>query len=489
MAFDDLREWIRDLDERKDLARVRAEVDWDEEIGAITREISSGFGPALLFENIKDYQGSFCRRLFTNGTGTRERVCRMLGVPETTSYRELVRVFKDRFAKPLKPVTVKSGAVKENIIRGDDVDLFQLPVPKWNPQDGGRYICTSASIVTRDPETGALNAGTYRGMIARKNTIGVLLAMTQGWGKHFSKYKNRGQEMPVAVVIGWDQTLFLAASTPVHHPEYEVAGALRGAPVELVKCETSELWVPAAAEIVLEGFISPDPNSYEPEGPFSEYPGYYAGRKTPKHAIRVECITHRTDPIFHGCLTGASPGRTNEGTTWTPATFSAMAWQYLEQAGVPNVTGVWRGKWPELLRVQIRKSHRGHAQQVAAALWGCHLGNYAGKHLIVVDDDIDIHDWEAIEWALCYRLNAGLGDITTFPGTSGSMLDPSVPLEQRDSVKYGHGKWTRVLLDATINWELEPQAQYGGHRYPPVGTAISDNMSATLKRRWKEYGF
>jgi 3-polyprenyl-4-hydroxybenzoate decarboxylase len=149
--------------------------------------------------------------------------------------------------------------------------------------------------------------------------------------------------MSVAIVIGWDQTLFLAASTPVNYPEYEMAG----------------------------------------------------------------------------CLTGATPGRTNEGTTWTPATFSAMAWHYLEQAGVPNVTGVWRGKWPETMRVQIRKSHRGHAQQVANALWGCHLGNYAAKHVIVVDDDIDIHDWEALEWPLCYRVNAGLGDISFCGGTSG----------------------------------------------------------------------
>ena len=132
-----------------------------------------------------------------------------------------------------------------------------------------------------------------------------------------------------------------------------------------------------------------------------------------------------------------------------------MAWHYLEQAGVPNITGVWRGKWPETMRVQIRKSHRGHAQQVANALWGCHLGNYAAKHVIVVDDDIDIHDWEAIEWALCYRVNAGLGDISFFAGTSGSMLDPSVPLEDRNSVKYGHGSWTRVLIDATINWQLQ----------------------------------
>src|SRR6266536_4721520 len=113
------------------------------------------------------------------------------------------------------------------------------------PPDGRPFIMTSASVVTRDPETGRLNAGTYRGMIDKKNTIGVLLAMTQGWGKHFSKYKNRGQEMPVAVVIGWDQTLFMAASTPVNHSEYELAGSLRGEPVELIKCEASDLLVPA----------------------------------------------------------------------------------------------------------------------------------------------------------------------------------------------------------------------------------------------------
>lgn len=326
MAFNDLREWIDDLEKRNDLKRVNAEVDWDEEIGAITREVSSQFGPALLFENIKDYKNTLCRRLFTNGTGTRERVCRFLGVPEKTSYRELVPIFKDRFSKPVKPVSVRNGPVKENIVAGGKVDLFKLPVPKWNPRDGGRYIMTSASVVTQDPDSGIFNAGTYRGMIASKKTIGVLLAMTQGWGKHFSKYKNRGQEMPVAVVIGWDQTLFLAASTPVNRPEYELAGSLRGAPVELVKCETSDLMVPASAEIVIEGFISPDPKTYEPEGPFSEYPGYYAGSKTPKHAIRVECISHRDDPVFHGCLTGASPRRPTR-----------------ERLGRPRRSRRWRG--------------------------------------------------------------------------------------------------------------------------------------------------
>ncbi len=489
MAVKDLRAWIDILEQNKELKRVKAEVDWDEEIGAITREISSQYGPALLFESIKDHRQTLCRRLFTNGTGTKERVCRLLGLSEQTSYRELVLIFKERFSRPVKPVKVDRGPVKENIIKGEAIDLYQFPVPKWNPLDGGRYIMTSASVVTMDPDTQELNVGTYRGMISGKRSISVLLATTQGWGKHFTKYRSRGQEMPVTVVVGWDPTLFMAASTPVNYPEYEMAGSLRGAPVELVKCETSDLLVPASAEIVLEGFISPDPKTYEPEGPFGEYPGYYAGRKTPKHAIRVECITYRNDPIFNGCLTGSSPGRTNEGTTWTPASFSAVAWQYLDQAGVPNVLGVWRGKWPEVMRVQIRKTHRGHAQQVANALWGSHIANYSAKHLIVVDEDIDIFDGEAIEWALAYRVNADMGDISFFPGTSGSMLDPSVPIGERDAVKYGHGKWTRVLIDATINWELEPQEQYGGNRYPPLGTAISPKMVETLKRRWKEYGF
>ncbi len=489
MALKDLREWINALEDKRELKRVKAEVDWDEEIGAITREISSHNGPALLFERIKDYRDSLCRRLFTNGTGTKERVCRLLGLSEETSYRDIVRTLKERFSNPVKPTKVQHGPVKENVISGDKIDLYQFPVPKWNPFDGGRYIMTSASVVTMDPETHLINVGTYRGMISTKRTISVLLAATQGWGKHFSKYKNRGEEMPVAVVLGWDPTLFMVASTPVSYPEYEMAGSLRGSPVELVKCETSPLLVPATAEIVIEGRISPDPKTFELEGPYSEYPGYYGGQKTPKHTIRVECITHRNDPILTGCLTGSSPGRTNEGTTWTPATFSAVAWQYLDQAGVPNVLGVWRGKWPEVIRVQIRKSYRGHAQQVAQALWGSSFANYAAKHLIVVDEDIDIYDWEAIEWALAYRVNAAMGDISFFPGTVGSMLDPSVPIEERNSVKYGHGKWTRVLIDATINWELEPQEQYGGSRYPPLGTAISPKMEETIKRRWREYGF
>lgn len=489
MAFDDLRAWMGFLEQVGELKHIRAAVDWDQELGAITREVSSQGGPALLFENILGHELTICRRVFTNGTGTRGRVCHLLGISPDTPYRHIVDEFRSRFATPVEPVVVANGPVHERVLTGEQIDLHSYPVPKWNALDGGRYIMTSASVVTRDPDSGDLNIGTYRGMIADAHRISTLLATTQGWGKHFVKYVRRGEEMPVAVILGWEPSLFLVASTPLPYPEYEMAGALRRAPVELVQCRTSDLLVPASAEIVLEGRVSPDPNTFEPEGPFGEYPGYYGGRRSPKHTIRVECITHREDPILAGCLTGASPGRGSEVNAWTGATFSAVAWRRLENAGVPGVTAVWRGKWPEIMRVQVRKSHRGHAQQVANALWGSDIANYAAKSLIVVDDDVDIFDAEALEWALAYRVNAAMGDISFFPNTFGSMLDPSVPIGERDAVKYGQGQWTRVLIDATINWELEPQEQYDGQRYPPLATVYSREMAERVRKRWQEYGF
>lgn len=130
MAFKDLRQWIALLEEKGDLKRIVAEVDWDEEIGAITREISSRTGPALLFENIKDHRETVCHRLFTNGTGSKKRICHLLGLPVDTSNRDLVVWLKERFSSPVQPIQVKDGTVKENILKGDAIDLYQLPVPK-----------------------------------------------------------------------------------------------------------------------------------------------------------------------------------------------------------------------------------------------------------------------------------------------------------------------------------------------------------------------
>ena len=490
-TYRDLREYLVLLERRGILKQIQAEVDWDLEIGAITRRVCNAHGPALIFDTIKDYQKSFCRKVLTNTLGTRERVALALGVSGETPYKEIVRVMKERWKKPLSSVVVDTGPVKKNVLHGSAIDLYQLPVPRWHYRDGGRYALTSAATVTRDPDTGLHNVGVYRGMLSQHNTIPMLLSMSQGWGRHLAKYQERGEDMPMAVVIGEDPAIFMSAATPItdtNHSEYEYAGALKQSPIELVKCETSDLLVPAHAEIVLEGKISADPRTFEPEGPFSEYTGYMAGETAPRHTFRVECVTYRDDPIFTGCITSRSPGRRSETQNFTCATFSAVAWMHLEQA-VPGVTAVWSPVVRENLRVQIRKVYRGHAQQVASAVWGAKIGNLAAKHLFVVDEDIDIFDDEAMEWALAFRVNAAMDDVVFFSGTVGSPLDPSIPLEDRDRKKYGLGQWTRVLIDATINWKHEPRPEYGGNRYPPLATDIDPEHDALVKKRWNEYGF
>jgi len=167
-----------------------------------------------------------------------------------------------------------------------------------------------------------------------------------------------------------------------------------------------------------------------------------------------------------------------------------VIWRALELAGVPNVTGVWGPPLAHLtnLRVQIDKIYRGHAKQVAAAVFCIPSAQHRGKNLIVVDKDIDIFDDAAVEWALAYRTNAAMGAIQFFSGTPGSMLDPSTPLSERDVVKYGVGKWTRLFIDATVNWELEPEEQYGGKREPPLCTEIDAKTAELISRRWQEYG-
>jgi 4-hydroxy-3-polyprenylbenzoate decarboxylase len=493
MADRSLREWIAAIERMGQLKKIKAEVDWNLELSTITRRVVNQAGPALLFENVKGYQNTVCQRVFTNGLGSRERTAVALGLSSEASYREIVKVIKERLGKQVAPVIVAAGPVKQNVIRGKDVNLYEFPVPKYNHLDGGRYINTYAGSVTMDPDTKIMNIGMYRGMIGdNEKSIAVLMHRTRHWGRHFTQYERLGKEMPVAVFYGWDPVHIMCAASPLVHPgysEYEIMGSLREEPVELVKCETSDLYVPASAEIVIEGRMSPDPKTFQLEGPFGEYTGFHGGERRPKPVIRVECITHRDDPIYRAFAEGNSPGQRAELQYWAPPMSSAVIWRSLEQAGVPNITGVWGSAITSLmnLRIQIDKLYRGHAKQVAAAVWGLGSQN-KGKNLIVVDKDIDIFDDEAIEWAMAWRTNAEMGDIQFFRGTIGESLDPSTPFDQRDPMKYGAGKSTRVFIDATVNWDLEPQEQYGGRREPPLCTDTLPEITDLVSRRWKEYG-
>lgn len=492
MAYKDLREWIDKLEQEGELKRIKAKVDWNGEIGAITRRIYDRKGSALLFENIKDYTDGRCRRLFTGGLATQGRVAMMLGLPKNAGPAKMIELARQRFKERVEPITVDSGPVKENIIKESAINLYDFPVPKWHHKDGGRFINTFTGVVTKDPETGIFNLGMYRGTIKAENRITVPIVPTKGWGIHYAKYGKMGKPMPVAVVIGWEPVKGFMASAGISQNinEYDVMGAIRGEPVPLIKCETSDLMVPAWAEIVLEGFISPDRKTWEVDVTGGDYTGHYALQHRPTPVIRVECITHRNDPIFRGTLEGIGPGHPNEDSAMCQISHSANVWNALEKAEVPGILDVYllpSSCWTTIA-VQIHKIHRGHAKQVAMAIWGAgSITQEVGKFVIVVEEGIDIHNLEALEWAIAYHVNPAYDDVIIVPGLHGSAIDPSVPLKERNFIKFGAGKWARMLLDATKNWDYERREEYGGGVYPDVAFNLSPEEIELIERRWKEY--
>lgn len=478
----DLRAWISCLENAGELCRIRVPVDWEVEIGAIVSSVLARKGPALLFENIKGYEQGRARKVFVHMIAKPAQSAMLFGQPKDAPLKALVEFVRHSMQERLEPVVLESGPVKENIFRGVDINLYDFPIPQWNEYDGGRYMNTMCGVVTRDPDTGWINVGLYRGMIGDRNRIPVLMIASQHWGRHFAKYRAMKKPMPVAVFYGGDPVLALLACSQVPSgvSEYAVAGAIRGAPVELVTCETSDLFVPARAEIVVEGFIDPDPDTYLMEGPFKEYTGHYSGKASPKPVIQVECITHRDDPVYQGSL-----GFMGNQLITRPA----HAWNLLEASGVPGVTDVWCDEVTAgtSVIVQIHKTYLGQAKQVAMALWGSSGSTHSFKNVTVVDEDIDIRDHDQMQWAMAYRLNAGENDMLVYPGTHGSPLDPSTRMEERDIARYGSGKWNRVLFDATKNWELPRRPEWGGDVYPPT-KAFSEYYEELVKRRWAEYG-
>ncbi|WP_235010340.1 UbiD family decarboxylase [Mycobacterium sp. 3519A] len=484
----DLRSWMATLDRAGEMRRITALVDWDQEIGAITRANQALSGPALLFENIVDHRDTLCTKLFTSGIGNRRKVQLMLGLPETANDAAIVHHLKQAFTKPVPPRVVDTGPVKANIVDGDGIDLWQFPAPRWHGTDGGRYLDTFCGVVTEDKVTGRDNIGVYRGMIGDRDKIVKLLAPIQGWGGHLEGY--RPEPMPVAVVYGWHDVLPFCAGSPFPKDvcEWDMMGALLGHPIDLVPCDTVPLHVPASAEIVIEGYLDPDVETFMEEGPFAEYPGYIDGHSAPTPVLRVTRITHRDDPVLRGSLEGMRPGFLVEDSMINYAR-SAIAWNVLESLGVRGVTDVWMTQVSNgtNIVVQIRKSYRGHAQQVAAALWGTSGSIWFYKNVMVVEEDIDIHDPEALDWAMAYRVNAGLGDITIYGPTLGSPLDPSTPHDKSNMAKYGSGEWHRMLIDATRSWDVAPRPEWGGRHYPPVNK-IAPELEARVAARWDEYG-
>ncbi|MDG7001514.1 MAG: UbiD family decarboxylase [Nitrososphaerota archaeon] len=413
MQYEGLREFIKACEANNELATIKDEVDWDLEIGAITRRSFDLQGPALLFEKVRGYSSDY--RFFSGMVSTYRRYALALGLPPETGVKEIIRTYYNRIKKPIPPEVVSSGPCKENKFEGDKVDILKFPTPKWNPRDGERFIGTFGCVVTKDPENEWVNMGVYRMMIHDSKSTGMFIVPAQHIGYHFKKYKELNKPMPTAVAIGVDPVVVLASCGryPFNVSEFEMAGALRGSPLKLVKCETLDLEVPASSEIVLEGYV--DPTKLKTEGPFGEYIGYYAGGIQERPVFDIQCVTHRDNPINTGTLEGKPIVEDHLIMSIGNSALSRKA--LIDDMGIPAVEDIAYHPWsPSNHLVVIATNgnpYPGHDKHVASALWGTKVGAGA-DWVVIVNKDIDITNLNEVIWAMCTRCKPDR-DVTIIP--------------------------------------------------------------------------
>lgn len=446
VAYDDLRGWLAQAERLGELRTVLG-ASWQRDIGLASEVVGrEDLGPAVLFDEIPGYPPGF--RVLANLFGGRRRNA-TLGFPDQLTKGELSDRCYETFVKAVRridPVTIKTGPVFENKILGNKVDVTRFPAPIWHPADGGRYIGTGCYSVTRDPDDGTLNVGCYRAMVIDEKTISILMIEGKHGQVHQKKYFDRGEPMPVALVVGGDPLVFFAAGTeaPAGVNEFAVAGGMRGRATQVVEGPITGLPFPATAEIVFEGYMHPQ--DYAPEGPFGEWTGYYAiAEEKGVHTLRVEAVYHRDDPI----ILGVPPigGGSDEMARYRAILRSAMVKQNLLAAGVSDVVGVWCheiGASRMFNVISIRQRYMGHSVQTGTIASQCAAAVYSNRFTVVVDDDIDVTNLEQVIWAICTRCDPATS-IQVLYGTRTSPADPRIPPEQRAT---GNISNSRAVIDA-----------------------------------------
>jgi 4-hydroxy-3-polyprenylbenzoate decarboxylase len=466
----DLRGWMAAVDQIGELKQLDG-ADWDVEIGTVT-EMGHHRGEqskALLFDNIKGYPPGY--RVLSNTLNTTKRLAVTLGMPTDYTRLEFVRKIKDRITnvKYIKPEVVKDGPAMENVFRGKDINMWKFPTPKWHELDGGRYIGTGSVDITRDPDEGWVNLGTYRVMIHDEDTLGFYISP----GKHGrimrEKHFAKGEVCKVAVSFGQDPLIFLAGGVEVPRglSEYDWIGGLQGSPVQVIEGEYTGLPFPASAEIVIEGDAMP--GEERDEGPFGEWTGYYASARRPEPIIKVKRLYHRNNPIILGAPPTRPPCEFNYMRCFVR---SALLWQQLEAAGIPDVRGVWcheAGGSRLLNVVAIKQRYTGHARQAGMVAAYCHTGAYLGRYTIVVDDDIDPTNTNDVLWALSTRSDPEQ-DIEIVRRSWSGPLDPMI----RKSDKKRHS--SRAVIDACRPYEWIDE-------FPPVAES-SPAVRKAMEEKW-----
>lgn len=469
------REFIDVCKKTGDVVIVDKQVDWDLELGAISRRATEIDGPAVVFNNIKDYPG---QSIFVNPISTWRRAAITLGLRPDAKVPEIYAKYIQCDSHPVEPTLVKDAVSRDVIIRDDKVDVTELATPMIHEGDGGRYLGTWCMAVTKDPDTGWVNWGTYRFMIHNKRYLaGWPFAPSHMGTMLREKFLPKNKPMPVAIVIGADESSHLAATstTRIGRDEASLAGGLAGRSIEIVKALDSDLTFPACAEVVLEGEILPDQIAME--GPYGEYPGYRSGEMGAGILMKVNTISYKNNPMLSMDCTGYK----DCSSTVTALGGGIGIQRVLEKAGVP-VTGVYVPSEGavHLCIVGVRKGQGGRetTQKVLDCLTG--RRTYMTK-ILVVEDDVDIFNLGEVLHAWSTRCHSGRGTIIKHVEGSAQQLTPCYDHDER-------ARRAGAVAAFDVSW---PQS------WDPTEIPIKATFQAMypedIKKRvldnWKAYGF
>lgn len=482
MAFKDLHEFVAVLENKGLLHRVTTLVDPVLEITEITDRISKKGGPALFFERVKGSPypvlinafGSFERMSLALGVQQLDeigaRISKMLELQDLTGSLLDKMKFLPRLAEmgSWVPKMVRKAPCQEVILRDEDATLNIFPILKCWPGDGGRYI-TLPLVFTKDPETGGRNLGMYRLQVFDGKTTGMHWHVHKNGAENYRRHQKIGQRMEVAVALGGDPATIYAATAPLPHgiDEMLFAGFLRSEPVEMVKCVTVDLEVPAQADIILEGYV--DLDEQRVEGPFGDHTGYYSlADYFP--VFHIQCITHRKDAIYPATIVGKPPMEDCYLAKATERIFLPLLKMFIPE--IVDINLPLEGVFHNCAVVSIKKSYPGQAKKVMCAIWGMGQMMFT-KMIIVVDEHVNVQDMSEVWWRV-YNNTDPKRDFMMVDGPL-EVLDHSSPLPT-----YG----SKVGIDATKKWPGE-----GHNRDWPEEIEMTQEIKKLVTSRWQEYGF
>ncbi len=473
----DLRAWLQAVQQQGELHRIEAEVDPIEEMGGLTYLVGKQEGaPALLFTRVKGAAGT--RSLFNLLGTSLGRVALSLGLDPGLGLRDVIRATRLKLKDRIPPTVVDrtTAPVNQNMQTGDRVDLSIFGAPKHWPLDGGRYIGTADVVLTRDPDLGHINVGTYRMMVHDRNHVGLYLSPGKDARLHIARAWQRGEPVEVAAALGVHPLWMIVASQtfPKNMSEYEAIGGIMGAPLEVIQGEATGLLLPARAEIVIEGVIRASTTKLE--GPFGEFTGYYGRPEAGAPLVEVTAVHYRDEPILTNALMADYPSC--EMALFYAIMKSARLWDDLDKYGIPGIAGVWTvpaaASGFGMVVVSVEQRYAGHASQVLALAAQAPSTAYYTKWIVAVDEDVDPTNINEVIWAMSTRCHP-VEDIDILRNTWSTWLDPTQnPPEERP--------WgSKALINACKQ-----------HRHLDVfskRTTLTRSMWERLAARWStEFG-